>query len=117
MVSMFKDSRVKVRVEIEGYSAMAEITNDPQVQANVDDIAESVLDMQQSLVPVDTGHLKSRLRIRKTSGGRGREVGAFDVDYAAAVEEGHETKSGTWVPAQPYIRPSVDAVARRLNNG
>lgn len=112
---MLKNSLTKVTTRVDG-TAMAEIIHDPEVQGNVDEIAEAVLNMQQTLVPVDTGHLHSRLRIEKTSDG-GRQIGAFDVDYAAAVEEGHETQAGTWVPAQPYIRPSVDAVARRLNNG
>lgn len=60
-------------------------------------------------MPVDTGKLSRSLDIRKTPDGVGRQIGSFDVDYARAVEEGHETKSGRFVAPQPYIAPSMDA--------
>lgn len=87
------------------------------VQNGMDDLAGAALDMQRVLVPVDTGNLSRHLGIRNTADGTGREIGALgDIDYASHVEEGHQTEAGTWVPAQPFIRPSMDAVRRRLND-
>jgi hypothetical protein len=97
-------------------SAVAGILSGEDVQNRMDNAAEAALRMQKSLVPVDTGNLSRHLEIRKTPDGLGRQVGAFDVEYAAAVEEGHQTRSGTWVPAQPFVRPSIDAVRRSLGN-
>lgn len=95
-------------------SAVAGVLAGADVQLRMDKAADAALRMQLTLVPVDTGNLSRHLEIRKTPDGLGRQVGAFDVDYAAAVEEGHHTKSGSWVPAQPYVRPSIDAVRRSL---
>lgn len=79
-------------------------------QARIDRVADAVLAMQKSLCPVDTGNMLSHLEIRKTPDGLGRQIGAFDVDYALPVEFGHEVRdTGHFVPAQPFIRPSVDA--------
>lgn len=70
--------------------------------------------MQTTLCPVDTGNLVGNIKQRDIADGVGIEVGVFDVDYARPVEEGHETEAGTWVPAQPFIRPSIDAAAAVL---
>jgi hypothetical protein len=111
------DNMTTVRVVIRiNQSAVAGILTTDAVQNRMDNAADTALRMQKSLVPVDTGNLSRHLGIKKTADGLGRLVGAFDVDYAAAVETGHQTKAGTWVPAQPYIRPSIDAVRRSLGN-
>lgn len=93
--------------------------NDSEVQTNVDSLANAALTMQLALAPVDTGRLVSTLGIRKTADGTGREIGSINhnLDYPAIVETGHTTEAGTWVPPQPYIRPSMDAVRRRLSDG
>lgn len=77
------------------------------MQADVDVRARRVLVAQRRYVPIDTGKLSKSLAIRKF--GRGRRIGSFGVYYAYFVEAGHHTRSGSWVPAQPYIRPSIDA--------
>ncbi len=97
-----------VRFKLSKEAAAALLTSDG-VQSEMDRRAKLILNRQRSLGPVDTGNLRDHLEIRKRKNGRSRAVGAFGVDYGAAVEEGHETSSGTWVPAQPYIRPSIDA--------
>lgn len=106
---------VRVSVTI-NQSTVAGVLRSPEVQSRMDDAAKAALRMQLSLVPRDTGNLSRHLEIRHTDDGLGRQVGAFDVDYAAPVEEGHRTKGGTWVPAQLYIRPSIDAVRRSLRD-
>ena len=100
-------SRVRVTVRLDRNAATA-LIHAPGVQAEMDRRAARVLARQKDIVPVDTGELSNDLEIRKTPEG-GRRIGSFNKDYAAAVETGHETSAGTWVPAQPYIRPSLDA--------
>lgn len=107
-------SRVRVKLD---HNAVYGIVSSNDSQEKLERAADAALQMQRSLVPVDTGNLRNHLGKRRTPNGLGWQVGAFDVDYAAAVEAGHETEKGTWVPAQPYIRPSIDAVRRVMNNG
>lgn len=87
------------------------------VQDGMDTLADAALAMQTILCPVDTGRMLRSLGKRKTPDGVGREVGSFGLKYPRFVEEGHQTRAGTWVPAQPFIRPSLDAVRARLANG
>ncbi len=97
---------VRVRVNIDA-SSIADIPKLPEVQADMDRRAAAVLRTQQRLVPVDTGNLKRHLQIRNTPTG-GRQIGAFDVDYAAKIEEGWQFHN-RFIPGQPYIRPSIDS--------
>lgn len=96
------------------------IVGAPKVQANMDELADAALHMQETLCPVESGNLKRHLAVRKS--GVGREIGVFEKPplvsayYAPYVEEGHRTRGGTWVPAQPFIRPSMDAVRARLRS-
>lgn len=109
-------STVKVEVRLDR-NAVYGAVRAPSVQAGMDDLADAALRMQKTLVPIDTGRLKLHLRKRHTADGIGRDIGVWDVKYARYVEEGHRTRAGTWVPAQPYIRPSLDAVRARLASG
>lgn len=102
---------VEVRIN---QTAVIGLLSSDNVQNRMDDAADAALKMQKALVPVDTGKLKLHLRKQHTEDGLGRRVGVWDVEYAMYVEEGHRTRAGTWVPAQPYIRPSIDAVRRSL---
>lgn len=106
-------ARVSVDVKIDANAVYGAVRS-PEAQRNFDQLAEAALAMQRVLVPVDTGRLSRSLGIRKTPDGIGREIGSFSVEYAAYVEDGHQTRAGTWVPAQPYIRPSIDAIRKRL---
>jgi len=58
----------------------------------------------QDEVPVDTGKLKKSIKIKKIKDGK--SIGP-DTDYDIYVEFGHHTKAGTFVPAQPYMRPAL----------
>lgn len=96
-------------------AALGKLTSTPEAKALLRRCAERALDFQRSAVPVDTGELKSALGIRENANGS-IDIGTVKkrVDYDLAVEEGHRTKGGTWVPAQPYIRPSIDAAKKGL---
>jgi phage gpG-like protein len=56
--------------------------------------------------PVDTGYLRNSVysETNRTTGDI--EIGAT-ATYAAAIEYGHVTRSGSFVPAQPFIRRAV----------
>ena len=84
-----------------------------EVEDKTDECAEASLAMMQRLVPVDSGDLRKSLEIIRE--GRKRLVGS-KLDYAGPVELGHQ-QGRTWVPAQPYIRPSIDAVRAVMKRG
>lgn len=107
---------VTMRIKLDEAQIVAELDG-AATQSQVDDVAEAVLAMQHTIVPVDTGDLDRSLEIRPTENGRGRLVGSFGIDYAEHVEFGHETTAGTWVAAQPFIRPSVDAARAVMARG
>lgn len=70
--------------------------------------AEIALDFAHSAVPVDTGKLNESLNIKK-HGPSSYAIGS-DLEYAAPVELGyHHHGSGRFIPAQPYLRPSLQA--------
>lgn len=74
----------------------------------VDDLAEGALVIAiqaENNCPVGTGHLKSTIFV--TENGNDVEVG-FSADYASYVEFGHYTRSGSYVPAQPFLRSAID---------
>lgn len=58
-------------------------------------------------VPVLSGDLKRSL-FCKLNPTTGSITGGATEDYAADVEYGHTTPSGTQVSAQPYIRPAFN---------
>lgn len=97
--------------------AIGTLTSTPEARELLMRCGHAALDYQESTVPVDTGELKSALGIRENSDGT-IDIGTVKkrVEYDLAVEEGHRTRSGTWVPAQPFIRPSIDAAKKGLGN-
>ncbi len=111
-------SEYKVTVTVDS-SAIGSLSATPEAQHLLDRCAQKALEYQQATVPVDTGALKKCLGIVSTDNGLTRKIGAVidPVEYAIYVEEGHRTTSGTWVPAQPFIRPSIDAAKKGLSNG
>ncbi len=54
--------------------------------------------------PVDTGRLRASIEYQRT-GLCECQVGT-NVSYAPYVELGHHTRSGSWVPAQPFLFPA-----------
>jgi hypothetical protein len=57
--------------------------------------------------PVDTAFLRGSIEGQMTGDAEGEvTVGA---EYGAPVELGHHTKSGSFVPAQPYLTPAAEA--------
>lgn len=77
-----------------------------------------ILDLAQSFVPVDTGHLKASLQkggeenIFEIMGGGLVAVIGTSVLYAVFVEFGTRRMS-----AQPYLTPAVEAVREEFAHG
>ena len=61
--------------------------------------------------PVDTGRLRSS--IQYTPDTLACTVGT-DVEYAAPVEQGHVTHSGSHVAAQPFLYPAFEVASQHL---
>lgn len=100
--------RVTVNVDS---SAIGNIVMSDDVQADITRRANNMLNMQRSLVAVDTGDLKRSLEVRSADKG-GRRIGSFGIHYAADQEFGWTTRSGRFISGQPYLRPSIDSAAR-----
>ncbi len=76
---------------------------------DVERMAHRAQEFAQRVAPVDTGRLQSSIEVVKESDAHYR-VGS-DLDYAAPVELGYRHhQSGRHIPAQPYLRPAIDAV-------
>jgi hypothetical protein len=71
----------------------------------VETVAKALVPDAQRYAPVDTGKLKAHIDAHKVTETHWRVVA--NTEYAAAVEEGHTTRSGSHVPAQPYLRPAA----------
>jgi|SRR5882724_4439773 len=102
-------------------AAIEALKTTPEVQALLDRCAKRALEFQEATVPVLTGALKRHLEIDAPSVDT-RRIGVLKphpplkdaTQYVLPVEEGHRTRSGSWVPAQPFIRPSIDAAKKGL---
>ena len=85
--------------------------------------AEPVLTIAKSLVPVDQGQLKAKMRIYSAKLGKRQRRSAVGASvswpksknspahYAAATEFGTNDR-----PAQPFLRPAVKAAAPMVKN-
>lgn len=109
-------ANVRVTVKLDQGAARGLMKESP-AQSTLDKCARFALAAQKTTCPVDTGYMIGRLQIGVTNGGLSRAIGILPdkpVDYVLPVELGHRTRGGTWVPAQPFIRPSIDAAKRGL---
>jgi hypothetical protein len=84
-----------------------------EAQAKLEEAGTVALEVANELVPVDTGYLKSSLYMETapdhvTVGG--------DANYTLFVELGHRTRSGSHVPAQPFLIPGMAAGAEHLKS-
>lgn len=76
----------------------------------LDDLADDVVDVAKTIVPVLSGDLRSTIRKRKagkrkvriTAGGKRGAMTGEPVDYAGYVERGTSKMS-----AQPFLRPAL----------
>lgn len=67
---------------------------------------EIVQQIAQSNAPVDTGFLRDSITPTMTDDFTGNvTVGAY---YGIYVEMGHHTRSGSYVPPQPFFYPAVE---------
>jgi hypothetical protein len=91
----------------------SEYREDPDAKENIerlfgrtlDELLPAITADAKRMVPVLSGELRSKIDYEKISPTHGRVFA--NTEYAAAVERGHVTRSGSHVPAQPYLRPAV----------
>ena len=115
---MPKEYDVELKID---ETKLKELVGTPEAQRVLDRCASKALEYQQATVPVLTGALKAHLEIdapapetRRVGVLRARPPLKDATKYVIPVEEGHHTASGSWVPAQPFIRPSIDAAKKGL---
>lgn len=75
------------------------------LQKKLEEAGQVALEVANELVPVDTGYLKSTLYLETEPGQV--KIGA-DAEYTLPVELGHVTRSGSFVPAQPFLIPALE---------
>lgn len=71
----------------------------------LDELGNKIVARAQSLVPTDTGRLRSSIRVvakGRDAAGPHVDVGAEGVDYAVYVEYGTDDTT-----PQPYMRPAL----------
>lgn len=84
-----------------------------QAQAALEQAAQMALDTANSLTPVDTGYLLSRNQVEVNPGSVSV---SNDAEYAAPVELGHHTRSGSFVPPQHFLMPAFDETSAWLQS-
>ena len=90
-----------------------ESTLQVDVQQKLEDAGTYGLQYAENICPVLTGFLRSRLYVEVQPG---QVILGNDADYAAPVELGHHTRSGSYVPAQPFLVPAMVATGDWLKS-
>ena len=67
---------------------------------------EAVLKYEELGIGAPTGRLKNSITSRVEGD---KAVVGSDVEYAVYVHEGHRTRSGSFVPARPFLRAGLQA--------
>lgn len=80
-------------------AAIAALPGTPSVDAPVHQVAETIFDESQAIVPVDTGHLKQS---GFTDGNNSEYRIGYTADYARYVEFGTSEMN-----AEPYLTPAA----------
>src|SRR5262245_18602436 len=98
----------KVITRVDG-TALVQILKGADVARDTDIRAETIFHEMVRRCPVKTGRLRDHIEIRKTPDGLGRQVGVWEVDYAAAVNNGHELPNGNFVEGHHFMEAALDA--------
>jgi hypothetical protein len=69
--------------------------------------AQAVITLAQAQCPVETGTLRDSAYSQVEAGG---VTLGFSAPYAAYVDQGHHTRSGSWVPANPFFSSAIQAL-------
>jgi hypothetical protein len=93
-----------VMVLVNGWQGKLEVP----IRAYLEHLGNTMTEESVAICPVDTGRLEDSIKFFIE--GRGLKSKMWfgaTAPYAYWVEMGHHTVAGTWVPAQPFIRPVV----------
>lgn len=100
--------------EAEVFAALEVLPVEVQLKVKVKEkqTADAILSDAQANCPYDDKHRGSGPHLRDTGHvdetADGYDI-TFDAHYALFVEEGHHTRSGSFVPAEPFLWPAVMA--------
>lgn len=113
----FKIKSTDLRLDAQAIARLVESPDGPTVKllTRAGVVAERA---QKARCPVDTGRMRASVQqhLEHEAEGLAMYIGP-NVDYALAVELGHQTPGGGFVPPQAFIRPSLDDVHRHLGTG
>jgi HK97 gp10 family phage protein len=102
---------VQVTLDLAGFAAYPMAMQEALTRV-VQEAAETIAADAKERAPVDTGFLRDSITSELESP-LVAEVRA-EADYALYVEEGHHTSAGSFVPAQPFLTPAVEAERTRF---
>lgn len=105
-------SAIEQKGFLELQKALTDITDnwDSQVsQPLFEYVGKAAVQEMQGLAPVDTGALRDSIKFT----GAGQATAKIEVgaEYAAAVDKGHRTRSGSFVEAQPFFSSVIGRIA------
>jgi hypothetical protein len=93
------------------YEAMFAQSAQKECKRVADMIADEI--KSSPTTPTVTGKLRNSYKSRNNN--TGAEV-VSTVDYWKYVEYGHHAEDGSWVDAQPHVRPAIQIVKTTLRS-
>lgn len=113
-------SSISIKVSLVGIAK--ELLNQQELGQDVEASLQFGVRRAQGAAPFRTGELSNSIGYRMTGPTSG--VLEATADHAMPVEMGHRTRSGSFVAARPYLRPSaeetfdflVERIRRRLES-
>jgi hypothetical protein len=82
-----------------------------KIEGAIHHAGQSCFNIGQANAPVLTGEMRDTMEVKH--GPMTSEV-TTNVDYSKWVENGHRTRSGSFVPPQPFLGPARDEAALEL---
>jgi len=74
-----------------------------------DYVGKLAVDEMKELAPVDTGYLRDHIKL--TSSSRFTAAIKSEAPYSQYVDQGHRTRSGSFVPANPFFSSVIGRIA------
>lgn len=109
-----RSGSITIKLSLQGIAKS--LLNPAELSQDLEESLQFGVRRAKGRVPYLTGELHGSIDY-ELSGLRGRLVAR--ADHAVPVEMGHRTRSGSFVPAQPYLRPSADELfsdlVKRIN--
>lgn len=104
-ISAVGQSQAEVKIKLNLDAGARQIISGSQISAWLEEALPFGVQRAQGYAPYDTGELHDSIdyEIRGALG-----VLKANAEYALPIEFGHRTRSGSFVPAHPFLRPAAD---------